>query len=43
MAETRRLLDNPQAHAAMAQAINPYGDGKAAARIVQAIINTGKL
>jgi UDP-N-acetylglucosamine 2-epimerase (non-hydrolysing) len=43
MAETRRLLDNPQAHAAMAQAINPYGDGKAAVRIVQAILNTGKL
>jgi UDP-N-acetylglucosamine 2-epimerase (non-hydrolysing) len=33
-----RLLDDPQAHAAMAKAINPYGDGHAAARIVQAIL-----
>jgi UDP-N-acetylglucosamine 2-epimerase (non-hydrolysing) len=36
--ETRRLLDDPQAHAAMAQAVNPYGDGHAAGRIVQAIL-----
>ncbi len=33
------LLDDPQAYAAMAQAINPYGDGKAAMRIVNAILN----
>jgi len=32
------LLDDPQAYAAMAQAINPYGDGKAAVRIVNAIV-----
>lgn len=37
--EARRLLDDPQAHAAMAQAVNPYGDGKAAGRIVQALLN----
>ncbi len=36
--EARRLLDDPQAHAAMAQAVNPYGDGHAAGRIVQAIL-----
>ncbi len=39
VAETRRLLDDPQAHAAMAQAINPYGDGHAAPRIVQALLS----
>jgi len=37
--DTRRLLDDPQAYAAMAQAVNPYGDGKAAGRIVQAIMS----
>jgi UDP-N-acetylglucosamine 2-epimerase len=36
--EARRLLDDPQAHAQMAQATNPYGDGYAAQRIVQAIL-----
>ena len=35
--EARRLLDNPQAHAAMAGAVNPYGDGHAAERIVSAL------
>jgi UDP-N-acetylglucosamine 2-epimerase (non-hydrolysing) len=38
ISETRRLLDDPQAHAAMAQAVNPYGDGRAAERIVSAIL-----
>jgi UDP-N-acetylglucosamine 2-epimerase (non-hydrolysing) len=37
--ETRRLLDDPEAHAAMANAVNPYGDGHAAARIVDAILD----
>ena len=37
--ETRRLLENPQAYAEMAHAANPYGDGQAAPRIVQAILN----
>lgn len=35
------LLDDPQAYAAMAQAINPYGDGNAAKRIVNAILEVG--
>jgi len=33
--EARRLLDDPAAHAAMARAVNPFGDGHAAERIVQ--------
>ncbi|WP_379552942.1 non-hydrolyzing UDP-N-acetylglucosamine 2-epimerase [Qipengyuania sp. DGS5-3] len=33
--ETERLLDDPQAYAAMARAHNPFGDGKAAGRIVE--------
>ena len=40
IAETRRLLDDPAAHAAMARAVNPYGDGRAAERIVQAILGS---
>ncbi len=35
--EVHKLLRDPKAYAAMAQAINPYGDGKAAQRIVQAL------
>ena len=42
VAEARRLLDDRQAYAAMAQAVNPYGDGHAAERIVQAILQYGK-
>lgn len=38
IAETRRLLDDPQAHAVMAHAVNPYGDGHAAERIVKGIL-----
>lgn len=38
LSEARRLLDDPQAHAAMARAVNPYGDGHAAERIVQAVL-----
>lgn len=33
----RELFDNPAAYAAMAHAINPYGDGKTSERIVQLI------
>ncbi len=33
VAETRRLLTEPAAYEAMAKAINPYGDGRAAERI----------
>jgi len=35
--ETLRLLDDDQAYASMSRAHNPYGDGKAAERIAQAI------
>ena len=38
LSEARHLLDDPQAHAAMANAVNPYGDGHAAERIVRALI-----
>jgi len=34
-AETQRLLDDPIAYAHMAQATNPYGDGKTSKRIVE--------
>jgi len=37
VAEVSRLLDDEAAHSAMARAHNPYGDGKAAGRIVAAI------
>ena len=33
----RRLLDDPAAYAAMASAVNPYGDGHAAERIVRRV------
>ncbi len=36
--ETCRLLDDPQAHSAMAGAVNPYGDGTAAQKIVSALL-----
>jgi UDP-N-acetylglucosamine 2-epimerase (non-hydrolysing) len=40
----KELLDHPAAYAAMAQAQNPYGDGRAAARIVQILVQIlGKL
>jgi UDP-N-acetylglucosamine 2-epimerase (non-hydrolysing) len=35
--ETERLLTDPAAYAAMANAVNPYGDGRAAERSVAAI------
>lgn len=38
---TNRLLDDPLAHAAMAQARNLYGDGFAAQRIVQLLAAAG--
>ena len=40
VAEASRLLDDPKAHAAMAQAVNPYGDGRAAERIVAALLES---
>jgi UDP-N-acetylglucosamine 2-epimerase (non-hydrolysing) len=36
--EAKILLDDPQAHARMAGAVNPYGDGYAAQRIVKALL-----
>lgn len=38
--EANRLLDEPSAHAAMAKAANPYGDGHAAERIIQALLKS---
>lgn len=38
LTETRRLLDDPVAHRAMSTAVNPYGDGHAAERIVAALL-----
>lgn len=35
--ETSRLLDEPDSYKAMSNAVNPYGDGRAAARIRAAI------
>ena len=35
--EVSRLLDDPQHYEAMARAVNPYGDGQAARRSVQAL------
>jgi UDP-N-acetylglucosamine 2-epimerase (non-hydrolysing) len=35
--ETSRLLEDPAAYRAMAEAVNPYGDGQAAPRILAAI------
>jgi len=36
--ETCRLLDDSETYNQMAQAVNPYGDGQAARRIVQALL-----
>lgn len=38
--EASRLLDDPSAHAKMAKAANPYGDGHAAERIIQALLSS---
>jgi UDP-N-acetylglucosamine 2-epimerase (non-hydrolysing) len=40
--ETARLLEDDGAHDAMAKAVNPYGDGHAAERIVTALISTSR-
>jgi len=37
VAEASRLLDDPQAYAAMARAVSPYGDGQSSARIADAL------
>lgn len=36
--EVQCLLDDPEAHAEMARAVNPYGDGQASQQIVKAIL-----
>ncbi|MDI6770698.1 MAG: UDP-N-acetylglucosamine 2-epimerase (non-hydrolyzing) [Anaerolineales bacterium] len=41
VAEASRLLDDPAEHARMARAVNPFGDGHAAERIVQALLEYG--
>lgn len=40
LTEVCRLLDDPAAHQSMARAHNPYGDGKAAARIARILADT---
>jgi UDP-N-acetylglucosamine 2-epimerase (non-hydrolysing) len=37
VSEAQRLLDDPDAYKAMARGVSPYGDGKAAERIVQTL------
>jgi len=37
--EATRLLDDPVAYAEMARAVNPYGDGHAAKRIIDALLH----
>ncbi len=39
--EVSRLLDSPEAYAAMSRAVNPYGDGKACGRIVDFLRTLG--
>lgn len=39
LAEAERLLDDETAYRAMSRAINPYGDGRAAERIVAALLD----
>ncbi len=41
VAEAHRLLTDPEAHAQMARAVNPYGDGSAAERIC-AVLRSAK-
>ncbi len=38
MSEVSALLENPEYYESMSQAVNPYGDGLACARIVKALI-----
>ena len=37
--ETSRLLDDPVYYRSMAEAVNPYGDGRACERIVRAVLS----
>lgn len=38
LTETNALLDNPEHYRSMAEATNPYGDGRACERIIKAIL-----
>jgi UDP-N-acetylglucosamine 2-epimerase (non-hydrolysing) len=38
VAETRRLLDDAEEYSKLARAVNPFGDGHAAERIVGALL-----
>jgi UDP-N-acetylglucosamine 2-epimerase (non-hydrolysing) len=40
--EAKRLLDDAGEYAKMAKASNPYGDGHAAERIIEALLQTSK-
>jgi UDP-N-acetylglucosamine 2-epimerase (non-hydrolysing) len=40
--EAQRLLDEPAAYMAMARAVNPYGDGHSAERIVNALLSASQ-
>ncbi len=40
--ETRRLMDDPEAHASMTTATNPFGDGHAAERILEALLDASE-
>jgi UDP-N-acetylglucosamine 2-epimerase (non-hydrolysing) len=40
--EANRLLDDASAHAEMARASNPYGDGHAAERIVESLVKISR-
>ena len=42
VSETCRLLDNDVLYGEMARAVNPYGDGHAAERIVEGLLNFSK-
>lgn len=42
VATARELIDNKDAYNAMAQAVNPYGDGHASERIVQHLVKYNK-
>ena len=39
----KQLLDNEEEYNKMAKAVNPYGDGHASERIVEAILQIGKV
>jgi UDP-N-acetylglucosamine 2-epimerase (non-hydrolysing) len=41
--EAKRLLDDPITYAKMAKAANPYGDGHAAERIIEALMSASNL